>query len=508
MHGLTLLIACITVSCGDTSLLGCDELKCPSWAEISYSEQISSNCITTLDLTSSILTEDIQRICIENDTCQIECKFPPNPCKGGIESLTEDKITCHPTCELECPLWAKKILDKDISSNCETIWNLDQNDEFMLTKQTQEVCIKKNSCQIICQIPENPCEYGIQSFNQKEIMCNQPQCTQGQERCINENQRQVCNLSGIWETLACATTQKCALIENERTVCQATCGDGLKDSSEECDDGNQKNNDDCSSSCQLFPCGLDCLKNMGLKLKEIQGGTFLMGDDQSANLNEKPAHQVYVQNFLISTTEITVSQYKKCVETGVCEIPATFDQCNWSDGLNSDLDSHPINCIDWRQARIFAKWVGGDLPTEAQWEYVATSQGLMIKHPWGNTEATCDLAIMNDSVLGLGCQNERTWPVCSKTNGNSRQGLCDLSGNVSEWVLDEWHASYQNAPDQDAAWCDSSINCNSNTANRIHRGGAWIDLAIGLRSKARRFVSISSQTARTASIGFRIVRKN
>ena len=71
-----------------------------------------------------------------------------------------------------------------------------------------------------------------------------------------------------------------------------------------------------------------------------------------------------VQAFQL-TQEITVFQYDQCVQAGVCSLPLTDVECNYGQIGRSD---HPINCVDWDQARTFAKWVGGDLPSEAQWE--------------------------------------------------------------------------------------------------------------------------------------------
>ena len=47
-------------------------------------------------------------------------------------------------------------------------------------------------------------------------------------------------------------------------------------------------------------------------------------------------------------------------------------ELNWG---RPDRDLCPINGVSWNQARQFAQWVGADLPTEAQWEYAATSEG-------------------------------------------------------------------------------------------------------------------------------------
>jgi formylglycine-generating enzyme len=137
---------------------------------------------------------------------------------------------------------------------------------------------------------------------------------------------------------------------------------------------------------------------------------------------------------------------------------------------------HPINCVDWKQARTFAQWVGGDLPTDAQWEYASRSAGKDWEYPWGNAKATCEYAVMS-----YGCGKGGTWPVCSKKKGNTEQGLCDMAGGVWEWMRDEYK-SY-----------DSS--------SRMVRGGSWRNNAWYLRSANRDY---NSPSYRVNYLGFRL----
>jgi len=47
---------------------------------------------------------------------------------------------------------------------------------------------------------------------------------------------------------------------------------------------------------------------------------------------------------------------------------------------------------------------------------------------------------------GDGCGKNGTWPVCSKPAGNTAQGLCDMAGNVAQWVQDKFYNTYNGAP--------------------------------------------------------------
>jgi len=198
----------------------------------------------------------------------------------------------------------------------------------------------------------------------------------------------------------------------------------------------------------------------GVQWLSIPGGRFSMGSNDGSD--ERPVHRVTVRNFQMAKTEVTVEQYKACVDAGACTAPDTGGYCIW--GV-AGKESHPVNCVDWDQAKAFSEWAGGRLPSEAEWEYAARSAGKERKFAWGNGDATCERAVISDG--GAGCGKDSTWPVCSKTKGNSEQGLCDMAGNVWEWVQDWYHGSFNGAPTDGGAW-------ESPTGSiRVVRGGSW-----------------------------------
>jgi formylglycine-generating enzyme required for sulfatase activity len=224
----------------------------------------------------------------------------------------------------------------------------------------------------------------------------------------------------------------------------------------------------------------------------IPGGTFQMGSTEGYS-DELPVHGVTVPAFEMLETEVTVAQYAECVTSSACTEPGTGTYGNWND---PGYEDHPVNYVDWSQAVAFCQWVGGRLPSEAEWEYAARSGGQDIDYPWGDETATCDYAVMYGTT-DYGCDTGRTWAVCSKTAGNTDQGLCDMAGNVWEWVQDWYHSSYTGAPADGSAWEVPS------GSGRVNRGGSFYDDADTLRA-ARRGVNYPS--FQYADLGFRCAR--
>ncbi|MCK6575517.1 SUMF1/EgtB/PvdO family nonheme iron enzyme [Myxococcota bacterium] len=203
----------------------------------------------------------------------------------------------------------------------------------------------------------------------------------------------------------------------------------------------------------------------------VPGGRGPMGGASQGRDNQLPAHDVTVPDFLLWRTEVTVAQYRACVDAGVCRAPRQDGGCNYGVAGRED---HPVNCVTWSQARTFSQWVGGDLPTEAAWEFAARSGGRDQSQPWGGEQPSCDLAVIDPVGAGTpspndGCGQQRTDVVCSRPRGNSAQGACDLIGNVWEWTLDYGHDDYEGGPVDGSAWLEPPTN------TRVLRGSSWND---------------------------------
>ena len=248
-----------------------------------------------------------------------------------------------------------------------------------------------------------------------------------------------------------------------------------------------------AESDETVPVAEDRLRILGIEMVQIPGGSFQMGDPDSSFVDERPMHSVKVASFQISKTEVTVAQYRPCVEAGKCLIPdessfGFLSECAWNAEGN---DNHPINCVSWDDAMTYAEWIGARLPTEAEWEYAARGGGLNRDYPWGDKEPTCKRAV----IKGCGSGTE---PVCSKADGNAEQGLCDMGGNVWEWVEDDWHDNYVGAPENGSAWIDSP-----RASKRVYRGGSWRNTPLFTRVAKR---SREEFSYRYDVLGFRLAK--
>jgi formylglycine-generating enzyme required for sulfatase activity len=247
----------------------------------------------------------------------------------------------------------------------------------------------------------------------------------------------------------------------------------------------------------------------------VPGGTFLMGStdaevDQALvrcresyiycnrwfYTTESPQHQVTVDGFWIDQTEVTNAQFRRCVEAGACQAPAS---CGKEDPAYVDLSKaeHPVVCVDWHDAQAYCEWTGARLPTEAEWEYAARGQDGNA-YPWGNEpggvlqnycDANCTESWADEAVDDGYAQ---TSAVGSYPEGASWCGVLDMAGNVYEWVSD-WLGEYPS---------EAQINPTGPATgqDRVARGSSWKSFQDRARTAAR---SSGEPGNRLTHMGFR-----
>ncbi len=237
----------------------------------------------------------------------------------------------------------------------------------------------------------------------------------------------------------------------------------------------------------------------------VPGGPFLMGcssGDPACERDEGPAGgtTVTVSTFRIDSHEVTVAEYRACVENGKCTAPLSHAHNQYCNYGAPGRDDHPVNCIDWAQAQTFCATRGGRLPYEAEWEKAARA-GSTTRYPWGQ-EVSCRQAILDDKrTHGSagnetdGCGEDRTWPVGSRPA--NALGLYDMHGNAGEWTAN-WYA-----PDGLARYAAGDLAGPEQGRQRVVRGGSWDEDPPNLRSSFRNVKPPRQDGAIYGSIGFR-----
>jgi len=237
----------------------------------------------------------------------------------------------------------------------------------------------------------------------------------------------------------------------------------------------------------------------GMVMVYVPAGEFLMGSseaDGQADDDEKPQHTVYLDGYWIDRTEVTNAQYRKCVEARACREPQCWDD----EELNAP--DQPVVCVNWDDAREYAAWAGGRLPTEAEWEKAARGIDGRI-YPWGDEfDGTrvnyCDRNCYGDyKDTGADDGYAVTAPVGSYLSGASPYGALDMAGNVGEWVTD-WYGEeyYARSPARNPQGPDAGHY-------RVLRGGGFFGKGGGVRCAAR--VMNVPRSMWIGLIGFRVV---
>lgn len=261
----------------------------------------------------------------------------------------------------------------------------------------------------------------------------------------------------------------------------------------------------------------------GMTMVYVPAGEFEMGnpgtqwvwngDLEAGNLglqiytDESPQHSVYLDAYWVDQTEVTVGMFRIFVEATGYKTRAEIDGwgapykpgpvedewthiegVDWLHPQDPNLlarDDHPVVQVSWEDAAAYCAWVGGALPTEAQWEKAARGTDSRL-WPWGGTyielhgnfcDSFCPVERYKQLMFTDG--HSRTAPTGSFPYGASPYGALDMAGNVWEWVAD---------------WYDESYYANSPYENpggplygteRTQRGGAWLDNESWVRTTVR-----------------------
>jgi formylglycine-generating enzyme required for sulfatase activity len=242
----------------------------------------------------------------------------------------------------------------------------------------------------------------------------------------------------------------------------------------------------------------------------IPAGTFQMGSpetEQGRRKDEGPVHTVTIrQRFAVGKFEVTWDEWEACVKMRGCDGKST-----------GDAGRKPVANVSWSQAKAYVDWLARitrkryRLLTEAEWEYAArgitSADAPHPPYPWGDDPAeACRHANLADESYRRGggqteiatdCNDGHAYTAHVGSFPPNAFALNDMHGNVWEWVEDNWHPDYTDAPTDGAVWT------GGDSSRRVLRGGSWASVPRSLRSALRfRF----QPDGLGDDIGFRVAR--
>ncbi len=190
--------------------------------------------------------------------------------------------------------------------------------------------------------------------------------------------------------------------------------------------------------------------------------------------------RVVVESFWLDRHEVSYREYQRCVEAGRCS-PARYDGAE-----RLERDDLPVVFVTYDDARAYCSFRGARLPSEAEFERAARGAERRV-FPWGSRFH--GRAANHGRWGALGSDDSdgalELSPVSEFADGQSPEGIRNLSGNVAEWTS----TPYAPYTDVDRPGPD-----------RVVRGGHFLAPPARLRGAAR---SHEPANTRAAYLGFR-----
>ncbi|MCQ2088758.1 MAG: SUMF1/EgtB/PvdO family nonheme iron enzyme [Fibrobacter sp.] len=195
-------------------------------------------------------------------------------------------------------------------------------------------------------------------------------------------------------------------------------------------------------------------------LKDSARGTVALIDSGSFRYKGKV---VSMSPFAIHTTEVT-QQFYEDVMGRIEDDKRRLDRSTFIDAQK------PVHNISWYEAQEFCQAIGGDLPTEAQWEFAGradNNEGAI----W-NLDEKPDAgayAVYRENSYKLLKQDSSAYgPQAVASKKPNAWGLYDMSGNVAEWTKDAYFmfSLIVESSNPTGAWMGS---------HKVYKGGSWKD---------------------------------
>jgi formylglycine-generating enzyme required for sulfatase activity len=253
----------------------------------------------------------------------------------------------------------------------------------------------------------------------------------------------------------------------------------------------------------------------------IPPGTFIMGSPETEKYREddEGQHKVTISySFAVSKAPITWDQWEACARDAMCDGQAVETALRresqgkpTEEYMDYGRGNRPVIGISWWDAQIFVGWLNKKagkeqyrLLSESEYEYAARA-GTTTAYWWGKNpnHDYANYGREADQELGGAAAGRDVWvdetsPVCSFPVNDF--GLCDMYGNVYQWIEDCYEADGTKLP------TDGSAVKSGNCSVRGFRGNSFMSDPKSLRSANRAFV-YSPDTRGRSYLGFRVAKK-
>ena len=204
-------------------------------------------------------------------------------------------------------------------------------------------------------------------------------------------------------------------------------------------------------------------------------------------LFDEGPRDIEIRGFLMDRYEVTNAEFRQFLEQSRYRptVVRNFLR-HWEEHGAESFPTHPVTWVSLEDARAYASWAGKRLPTDIEWQWAAQCADGR-PWPWGQTFAP-DLC--NSDTAG-------TSPVDAYPQNISPAGVCDLVGNVWEWIdvvcTDGWHR-----------WCflRGGSYYRAKGSHWYAEGGAQPV------NHHHKFLLMYPALDRCATVGFRCVRSN
>ena len=294
-------------------------------------------------------------------------------------------------------------------------------------------------------------------------------------------------------------------------------GDGYPTGPTDCDDADpniylgamELCNDHVDQDCDGYP-DEGCPSDLRTEVVEIPAGDTLLGSQEAdlqgcerdfssdENCDEIPQRQITLSAFAVERHEVTIEQYRRCVEFGRCSPPTRVESVPSSLRFDDpSFNQYPVTWINQDQAGNYCAWLGARLPTEAEWERVARASTPLMDIRFIN-----GIPLPNCSQGNLaGCRDDLA-PVMSTSEDLTSQGVFDLTGNVHEFVAGYYDPTiYQRQPSQDPP----PVTEMNDRAQLSVRGGSYLTTPVFSTISYRGFRILMRRGRALPEVGFRCV---